>query len=344
MLVGRAEELAVLNEHYNKMLSGKGNVLFITGEAGVGKTTLVREWWKSINSQSGSKPMYAEVSCSIPIGNMEVGELESFQPWADVVVHLQQNASEEHRKIDFRQLIHDATPAWAWAIPFVGDIAHAAVQTSRLVKQGRSVGADAPGVVNQQQVFQQYVNLLTRVSEYSPLVIVLDDMHWADSASTSLLFYLSRQIAQKKIFIIAIYRPDEALNGYNGKVHPVIHVKNEILRYNVGVEMALGYLKRTAIREWLVIMFPGYAPDDQFERWLEKISDGNCLFIEEFIKTLMENGQLDEKGKFIGAYDEIEIPESALAVLEERAMRLDDETRRLLSYASVEGEEFTSYV
>src|SRR5579883_267778 len=341
MLVGRTEELNTLNASFQQMLEGKGNVLFLTGEAGLGKTTLVHEWWKTVSSSA----FYAEAACSIPIGNVDVGTLEALQPWADVIAHLQSNepahGKEKKKKVDLKKLIHDAAPAWAWAIPFVGDIAHAAMETNRLVHEQREGN---PNAANQQQVFQQYVNLISKVSEETPLVLLLDDMHWADTSSTNLLFYLSRQITEKKIFVVVTYRPDDALTAYGGKRHPVLQVKNEILRYSAGKELSLQYLDRAAIRSILRHTFPLYVTDDQLEQWLEKISDGNSLFITQFIKTLREDGHLNENGKFTGNYDTITIPDSALAVVEERTARLDNATRELLVYATAEGEEFTSYV
>ncbi|HZV11696.1 MAG TPA: tetratricopeptide repeat protein, partial [Candidatus Kapabacteria bacterium] len=124
----------------------------------------------------------------------------------------------------------------------------------------------------------------------------------------------------------------------------VIKVKNEILRYGTGKELSLGFLGIDAIRELLVKTFPGYVIDDKFEYWLRKISEGNSLFVTQYIKTLNEDGHLTEHGAFTGNYENIAIPGSALAVVTERMRRLDDAQRELLCYATAEGEEFTAYV
>ncbi len=340
MLVGRTQELGVINAAFERMLAGEGNVLFLTGEAGLGKTTLIHEWWHTIAAETA---IYAESACSIPIGNVDVGALEALQPWADVVAQLENHTGKNNTKFDVKRLIRDAAPSWAWAIPFVGDIAHAAVETHRLVKEQRGESEHNPNASNQQQVFQQYVNLLTKIAEDTPLVILLDDMHWADASSVNLLFYLSRQISSKKIFLIVTYRPDDALTAGDGKGHPILQVKNEILRYG-GKEYPLTYLGDTAIRDYLISLFPAYKINDTFERWLRKISDGNSLFVTQFIKTLWEDAQLSDAGAFTGAYENIKTPDSALAVVMERTRRLDSDTRELLMYATAEGEEFTAYV
>ncbi|HZV12087.1 MAG TPA: tetratricopeptide repeat protein, partial [Candidatus Kapabacteria bacterium] len=298
--------------------------------------------WRQTLPESSS--LYAEAACSIPIGNADVGTLEALQPWADVIAQLGMQESGEKKKIDFKKLMHEAAPAWAWAIPFVGEIAHAALETSRLIKDQRMHGTASPNAANQQQIFQQYVNLLTKIAEDTPLVILLDDMHWADASSTNLLFYLSRQITTKKILVISTYRPDDAIAANGGEGHPIIKVKNEILRYSAGRELFLKPLENAAIRELLQATFPAYKINTELEHWLQKISDGNSLFITQFLKTLIEDGRIDENGIFSGSYDDVPIPQSALAVVEERTRRLDEGTRELLQYATAEGEEFTSYV
>src|SRR5580692_6572138 len=101
MLVGRTLELDVLNTSFQQMLAGQGSVLFLTGEAGLGKTTLVHEWWKTV---APATAIYAEAACSIPIGNVDVGRLEALQPWADIVAHLQKleddDSARPEKKLD----------------------------------------------------------------------------------------------------------------------------------------------------------------------------------------------------------------------------------------------------
>ncbi len=323
------------------MLGGRGSVLFLSGEAGLGKTTLVHEWSKTIENDGA---VFAEAACSIPIAGMQVGLIEALQPWADVVVGLHQDEHTAKKKLDIHKLIHDSAPAWAWALPLVGDLAHAAFETSRLIREQRSEASHNPNAANQEQVFQQYVNLLTNIAAQQPLVILLDDAHWSDTSSVNLLFYISRQIKEKKIFILVTYRPDDAMIGDNGQGHPILRVKSEIIRYETGGELALHYMDDAAIRTMLGASFPGYKTDTGLEQWLAKISDGNSLFITQFLTTLREDGHLTEKGEFVGNYNTVAIPSSVLAVVEERTRRLNKDIRDLLSYATAEGEEFTTYV
>ncbi|HET7152454.1 MAG TPA: AAA family ATPase [Candidatus Kapabacteria bacterium] len=347
MFVGRAQELSVLQNHYEKMLSGEGSIFFLTGEAGLGKTTLVHEWWKTV-AGAAAAPLFAESACSIPISNMNVADIEALQPWADIIATLQQLDIKDttKKKIDLKKIIHETAPTWAWALPFVGDIAHAALETSRLIKEQKGEAGNTTGAANQQQVFQQYEAILKRFAEQHPLVIFLDDMHWSDTASANLLFYLMRGIKAMRLLIIVTYRPDEASALDDGKGHPIVKVKNEIFRYSAGAELQLPSLGEQEIRSMMIGTFPGYVPDETFEKWLRKISDGISLFIVQFVKLLKEQGSLDEHGAFHGKYEDVTLSISsvALAVVDERTRRLDAETRELLRYGTVEGEEFTSYI
>jgi len=349
MLVGREQELNVLNERLTRTLDGEGSIVFLTGEAGLGKTTLVREWWKTIeaNYQQIDTPLFVEGVCSIPTANMNVADVEALQVWADIIAQIQGVKIQDtaKKKIDFKKLIHETAPTWAWAIPFVGDIAHAALETSRLVKEQRqTLVANANN--GKQQAFQQYDSILSKIAQARPLIIFLDDMHWSDAASANLLFYLMREIATKRILIIVAFRADEASALDDGKGHPIIKVKNEVFRYSAGTELSLHALDAFAINVLLAQTFPLYMTDVTFERWLYEMSDGNAMFITQFIKTLQNNGQLNNHGAFIGKYDDttLHVSDIALAVVDERTRRLNSETRELLRYAAVEGVEFTSYL
>lgn len=380
MLVGRESELAILDTHFGRMLEGHGSVLFVTGEAGLGKTALVREWWagRMRNAEGGMRNgdspknspaspeaafrishsvLFSESACSVPVGNVEVGELEALQPWIDVsnallveypeYVAAHAKDTKKHKKFDISKFMIDTAPSWVTMIPVLGPSVGAALEIlgagydQVYMHNKYHGGGAAQGAQNQQQVFQQYVNMLSKIADDAPLVVFIDDMHWADASSTNLLFYLSRQITDKRVLVIATYRQEDALAQDNGNGHPIVKVKNEILRYESGDELVLGYLNASAIRQLLRATFTAYQVDDRLEVWLRRISDGNALFLTQYVRTLREDGHLDEHGRFTGNYHDASVPKTVLAVIEERTRRMSDATRELLRYAAVEGEEFT---
>jgi tetratricopeptide (TPR) repeat protein len=370
MLVGREQELGVLTAHYEKMLAGSGSVLFLAGEAGLGKTTLVHEWASGIGHQALGNDDYSsdvqhpapnacflESACSIPIGNVHVGQMEALQPWVDVMdqgvgmlpqAYGSGSAGAPKRKFDVKKFLVDTAPSWITMVPLLGpsvgaamDILGAGYDQFYLNKRLEAEHEVQPAT-NQQQVFQQYSSFLSKLADALPVVVFLDDMHWADASSCNLLFYLSRQLSTRRILVIATYRLNEVLGSSGDHGHPVLTVRNEILRYGIGAELELSALSDSAVCEYLKREFPRYVSNAPFEEWLEQVSDGNPLFLTQFIQALRDDGLISDSGVPTGDYRTIPIPRSLTAVTEERIGRLDERTRQVLAYAAVEGEEFTA--
>ena len=161
-LVGRDQELSELNLHYEEMMHGSGSILFLTGEAGLGKTTLVHEWWGDVklrhtqNEESGeNEPLFIEAVCSIPIGGAEVGVLEALQPWADILSQLHTVEHNDKRGVtfDLKKLLIEAAPSLLSLLPGVGTAAW-------IIAEGAVGIHDALGTkgekaaASQQQIFQ----------------------------------------------------------------------------------------------------------------------------------------------------------------------------------------------
>lgn len=359
----RERESDILNNLLAGALGGNGKVVFVAGEAGIGKTTFINNWWNEISRAGKQLPAFGYASCSIPMAGTNVGEFEALQPFADLMQSLvkyeksspvRPSKGERKRIVD---LILKAAPSWLAVIPVVGTFASAGMKTFNIIKDSRRKTPPLPPFNkgdatlftkgdSKLQTFFQYTNFITRLSkdeETAGVVLFIDDVHWADASSLDLLFYISRQLKDKRILVLVTYRPEE-VQQEGQDVHPLLKVKNEIMRYGIGAELELSYFNRYAIRKYLNDTFDGYKSSAQFESWLEKISGGNVLFVSEFIKTLNEDGYIDASGRIVKDYTEIEEPESVLAVVRERIRRLKDNTVELLRYATAEGEEFTTYI
>ena len=353
MLVGRERELQELDARLKAMRKGEGSILFIAGEAGLGKTTLVKHWWGSVQLKYRQldlpTPLFAETACSVPVASTDVGQLEALQPFAGLMQSLGVSlARRTNETTSTRDLIRRIAPKWIELVPVIGQLTSAVMETYQALDDRKKLEKEAEhGAANQQQVFQQYSNFLSQLAareDIGGVVLLIDDMHWADTSSTNLLFHLSRQITTEAVLILVAYRPDDARSARGGEGHPIVTVRNEIFRYSAGAELELGTLTQPAIRSFLAQSFVGYLPDEVFEEWLLRISGGNPLFVTQFVKTLREDRHFDGRGRFIGVYDEIDVPPSIRAVVEERIRRLDPASHEMLRYASAEGEEFSSHL
>jgi predicted ATPase len=353
MLVGRELELQELDARLKAMRKGEGSILFIAGEAGLGKTSLVKHWWGTVQMKYRQldlpAPLFAETACSVPVASTDVGQLEALQPFAGLMQSLGMSlARRTSETTSTRDLIRRLAPKWIELVPVIGDLTSAVIETYQALDERKKIQQEAEhGAANQQQVFQQYSNFLSQLAargDIGGVVLLIDDMHWADTSSTNLLFHLSRQITTERVLILVTYRPDDVRSARGGEGHPIVTVRNEIFRYSAGAELELGTLSQSAIRSFLAQSFVGHLPDEVFEEWLLRISGGNPLFVTQFVKTLREDRHFDGRGRFIGKYDEIDVPPSIRAVVEERIRRLDPTSHEMLRYASAEGEEFSSHL
>jgi adenylate cyclase len=182
------------------------------------------------------------------------------------------------------------------------------------------------------------------------LLLVLDDLQWADTASISLLFHLGRRIEGGRVMMVGAYRPEEVALGRDGERHPLEAALAELKRRFGDVWIDLE--KTEAIEgQRLVDELLDSEPNrlgDSFRRALFRHAGGHPLFTIEVLRALQERGDLvrDDEGRWVegGILNWDSMPVPVEGVIEERIGRLSAELREVLTVASVEGEHFTGQV
>jgi tetratricopeptide (TPR) repeat protein len=215
----------------------------------------------------------------------------------------------------------------------------------------KSKPAGPPGSgLAQSHIFEQYTNVLRALSRKGPLVLVLDDLQWADSASTSLLFHLGRRIGECRILVLGAYRPEEVKLGRGGERHPLDKVLAEFKRYFGDVWVDLDQAEKDEARHFvdaLLDLEPNRLGED-FRRALVHHTGGHALFAVELLRDMQERGDLEQDagGCWIegSELDWNDLPPRVEGVIEERIGRLDTELQETLTVGSVEGEQFTAEV
>jgi len=189
--------------------------------------------------------------------------------------------------------------------------------------------------------------VLTALAAQQPLLLVLDDLQWADAASINLLFRLGRRIGESRILVVGAYRPDEVALGRRGERHPLEKVLAEFKRYFGDVWVDLGQAEAVEGRQF-VDAFLDSEPNrlgEEFRQALSQHTGGHPLFTIELLRDMHERGDLvrDEEGGWMEgpALDWGTLPARVEGVIEERIGRLEEELRDILTVASVEGEDFT---
>ncbi|MCK4591652.1 MAG: AAA family ATPase, partial [Candidatus Latescibacteria bacterium] len=194
------------------------------------------------------------------------------------------------------------------------------------------------------RLFEGISQLLILISKGGRLVLLMDDLQWADSASLGLLHYVARSAAHHPLMIIATYRPEDLIASGREKVHPLVETMQRMSREGLYQKMALEGLSSDDLLRMIESLFRRTALSDDFLESLYRETEGNPFFILEVLKLLRDQGVLFESKGVWHTKREItreDIPERIYDVVVRRIERLEEEQRELLQLAAVEGERFT---
>jgi predicted ATPase len=360
--VGREEELRELKGYLEKALAGDGAVCFVTGEAGSGKTALVRHFLQH------ALAAHSELAVASGTSNAQTGTGDAYLPFREVIAKLTGDTTLRSRRDDaalgesartvmvrsIQVLVEVAPELVGLFIPFgklLGGLGRAVMvkagwmdRLDDVVEQSRDVAAE------RNRIFEQYTAFLHKLSEEMPLVLFLDDLQWADDASLQLLFHLARRIDGCRILILGAYRPNDLALGRNGGRHPLESLANELMRYYGDIFIDLDAIAPAASRRFVdeLIDAEPNRLDGAFRQALFERTGGHALFTVELLRTLRERGDLrrDGQGQWVQvpALDWEELPARVEGVIEERVGRLTGDLTELLTVASVQGEEFFAEV
>jgi len=335
VFVGRTGELERLMVRLERAIQGEGGAVFITGEAGAGKSTLTQRFLVDA-ALHAPEARVISTDCS-----EQYGAGEPYQPFVDAFRDLLSDERGGTRK-SLRDIARQLAPYWVQAIPVAGDIIAATMVTAAELKQtlGGATATAAPP--SEEALFFQYTELFLAAAAEHPVVLFIDDLHWADRASVSLLGHLVRRISDKPAFVVGTYRPADV----EVSKHPIKQAKLELERYGIAEELALDALDSPSLSEF-VAQELGAPPTPDLLHMLEQRAGSNPLFFGELLKWLVEQDlaiERDGEWDLSVSFEDIEIPRSVESVIEKRLSRLDPDTYRVLEYASVEGDEFDSTV
>ncbi|MSP12218.1 MAG: hypothetical protein EXR62_04580, partial [Chloroflexi bacterium] len=361
VFVTREKELAELNAYFDQALAGKGQICFITGEPGQGKTTLALEFARR------AQQAHPELATAAGVCDPQTGQGDPYLPFRTMLQILTDtSAARPQSQPTLRRqtlvqasievlldwgpdLIETFVPGAALATKIGSAIGK---QTGLADKLGKWMGKGKPDTfvaapVEQNQIFQQYVNVITRLSAQVPLLLLLDDAQWADSSSIDLLFYLVRRMQESRILLVVTYREAELELGRQGERHPLTKVVVEAKRYLGNITIDLAQSQGRAFVDALLDSEPNRL-EEGFRESLFRHTGGHALFVVELLRAMQERGDLVQDGA--GAWqmgatlDWATLPDRAEAVIEERVNRLPDDLRQMLQAASVQGESFAGEV
>ncbi|UCE06727.1 MAG: DUF2791 family P-loop domain-containing protein [bacterium] len=363
--VGREQELDRLNQFLTKMLDGKGQVVFVTGEAGSGKTTLIHAFIHraqklhtdlivasgKCDAHTGIGDPYLPFRDVLRLLTSDVeGPWEAGAITRDHAIRLWNLLSHSVQALvdDGPDLIDTFVPSEGLvrrSIHFARGRAEWLTQLKKLVE--RKTATATVSNLQQSDLFNQYASLLQTLSREQPLLLIVDDLQWADAGSISLLFHLGRRIEGNRILVLGAFRPAEITLRRSGERHPLESVVNEFRRvfgeFQIKLDQAEG--------RHFVNAFIDTEPNQlsaSFRDTLFRQTEGHALFTVELLRSMQDMGALtqDAEGQWVEG-SELNwntLPARIDAVLGERIGRLPENLKKVLTLASIEGEEFTAEV
>jgi tetratricopeptide (TPR) repeat protein/predicted Ser/Thr protein kinase len=363
VFVAREDELASLEGYLDRVLSGEGRVVFVTGEAGSGKTALVNEFVHRPQVTHGDL-IVANGNC-----NAHTGISDPYLPFREVLSLLTGGVESRYRagaiSSEHATRLWHCLPVAAQTIAKSGaDLVDTFVAGGELVARAKSYAGDSEWLkelreiveykaamppdpsLHQSVLFKQYASVLAALAGWKPVLLVLDDLQWADAGSIGLLNHLIEQIQGARLLIIGAYRPEEVATGRDGEGHPLKPVINRCKASFGEVQVEVG---RTGGREF-VNAYLDAVPNrfsNEFREAFHRHTEGHSLFTTEVLRGLKEQGALVRNDEGLWKETEVDwekLPTRVEAMIGERIERLPENLREVLTVASVEGEFFTGEV
>jgi len=339
-MVGRDVELDQLKDLLHATIEGKGNTVFVSGEAGIGKTRLVKEL-----------EAYAEqLDVKVLEGRCLYESPTPFLPFREALRSIFQVSKSDALPLQeskISRVVKESAPQFVQAIPFVGNLIAGFAVAYRTYKdeKGKEKRTELGGLFERDEGLETISDLLVAISEKQPLLLFIDDLHLADTPSLSLLYYLARHVPNSKILVVGTYRPEEVTKTYEGTVHPLLDTLQRMSREDLFHKIELKRLNQANYYDFILSMLSVDLGD--LVKLIYEETEGNPFFAIETLRLLMQQKVLikeDTSWKLSKNIEEVEIPPRVYDVVVHRINSLKDEERDILNCASVVGEAFSSKV
>jgi DNA-binding CsgD family transcriptional regulator len=294
-VVGRERELRLLRDHLELALSGQGSLVLVSGEAGIGKTTLVGAVAREAARRGA---LILSGAC------YDLDTTRPYGPWLEALARYPREPD----------------------LPPVPDLL-------RSREQSATAGS-------QESFFEHVSRFLASIAARRPLVLLLEDLHWADSASLDLLRYAGRAAADLALLLVLTYRDDSSIRDT-----PLYATIPHLVRENIPGRIALGRFAPHDVRSLVRERYPlSSRDDDRLVSYLHDRAGGNPFLTLELLHELERSGilALVDDGWRLDDLRHVPVPQVVRQMIEARLERLDPESRALLELAAVIGQEVSA--
>lgn len=323
-LFGREQELVRMRELLRQATNGQRQLCFVTGEPGIGKTSLAQAFFDSIPTwEEGAAPLIGQGQCID-----QLGEGEAYLPILEALDRLARGPEGERVQEQLKRY----APTWRMQLPWF-------MQSTGSDYEPQLVTATSTSMLREFCVFCE------AIAAETPLILWIEDLHWSDRATIDLLGALARRQEPSRILVLVSYRPvDVALSNA-----PVRHLKQALVQQHSAIELPLEPLGQDMVSNYLADHFEGIDHLSELTHLIYEATDGNPLFMETLANYLTERQLLtrDQNHWAIsGSLDSIrkQSPDSLRGIVELQLQQTTGEERSLLETASVLGTAFSARV
>ncbi|MEZ4494208.1 MAG: protein kinase [Dehalococcoidia bacterium] len=301
VFVGRTRELERLRTAFDNAFAGHGNLVMLVGEPGIGKTRTSKEI-ETYARMRGARVLWGRAH--------EASGAPPYWPWKQI-------GDAHARFVPPADLTHELAPE----------------QARELVRIFPSLPGEPPESTDLQtaqfQLFDAYTAFIRAGADRAPLLLVLDDLHWADKPSLLLLQHLAREVDRMRVLVLATYRDTDL-----ARTHPLSEVLANLNREPGFERVVLRGLTRDEVRSYI----SSSANTDVTSKVLDAIfeeTEGNPFFLSEVVNVLTEEGSLASE-----SMSDIAVPDGVKEALGRRLDRLSDGANTFLQFAAIAGREF----
>jgi predicted ATPase/DNA-binding winged helix-turn-helix (wHTH) protein len=315
-VVGRDDALSQMQVWLKTMLEGKRQIVFVTGEAGIGKTALVDMFVRTIPTDSGVR--LCQGQCL-----EQYGTSEAYLPVLEAIGRL----CRDQREVI--ETLRTHAPMWLLQMPSLLSASDRDFLTRGILGATR------------ERMLREMGEAIERLTAKFPMVLILEDLHWSDYSTLDLISYLAKQVQPAHLLLIGTFRTAELI--FSG--HPLKGVKQELLAKGQCVELPLEYLGERAVAQYLSVRFPGSTFPMELSELVHKRTEGNPLFMVNAADYLEEQQLIvkeDQAWKLTAEIRNVDlgVPDSIRQMIENQLDHLDPSQQRTLEAASVAGAEF----
>jgi len=257
-MIGRAQPLERLRTAWQLAAAGKRQIVWIAGEAGVGKTTLAEQFLAEVGDAH-----YAHGQCV-----QQYGSAEPYLPVLEALTALCK------RDAAAAELIRSVAPTWLLQLPWLST-------PEEREALRRDLAGAAPA-----RMLREMGEFLDRYTENHPLVLVTADLHWSDQATVQLMDYIARRRSATRLLWLASFRLTELIAAD----HSLRAVRNELRLHGLCEEIVLDAFSEKEIAEYVAAHLPARAADEAFVRALHQRTDGLPLFVADVVNEVAERG------------------------------------------------------